>query len=164
MSGGITALQKSAENARDNWSLGMLMYKNPAATGYDPADDLGKATLAAMAGGAGIATVEFNGAGYSRKDPLTFVDPGSGVVLDTDAIAAQLHADAVSYVAVSASADLWDGEPIEIGGMLIFGQDAGASDDGDRWPVRTIALQKLIQPDGGSLDPIWPNTGILIFR
>lgn len=163
MAGGITALQKLAEQARDEFALFVALYKDPAATGYDPRDDRDAATLAAMVGGAGFDTVEFNGTNYARTT-LTFADGGSGVTLDTAAIAAQLIADAESIASLGASADLYGGSPIGVGGMILCGEDAGASDDGDRWMVVPIPYHAVRYPDGGDFDLVWPNTGVLILR
>lgn len=161
MTTSLTAAQRAAENAKDNWNLGVLLYKDPAATGYNPKTDLAAASLAAMNSGSGISSVEFNGTGYTRK-ALTFVAGGSGVVTDAAAILAKLIADADSYVSLSASADMFGGEPVKVGGYIIYGEDSAA--DANRWVVSVIELQTPRQPDGGSFDIVWPDTGVLIVR
>lgn len=153
MAGGITALQKIAEAAQSGFALFVVLYKDPAVTGYDPRNDRAAASLADMVSGAGLASVEV------ARVALTFAAGGSGVTLDTSAIAAHLIADPPTISSLALP-----GDGSGVGGYALCGEDSGAVDDGDRWLVGVMPLQTVRYPDGGDFDIVWPTTGVLIVR
>tara|TARA_R110002020_G_scaffold34660_3_gene105265 strand:+ start:11086 stop:11544 length:459 start_codon:yes stop_codon:yes gene_type:complete len=122
----------------------LLVASNGA---YDPGDtDEDPNTLSDMNGGAGVAGVEFDGAGYSRK-----VLSSKSLSENTADNKVTFHATDVTWVSLSAGTH-------SVEGALLF---KFVTSDADNVPLAWCPYSLATAPNGSNFKNSWPAGGII---